>query len=59
MKIPSLDEIEKARTSNGGWTKKQLAEWGVPWPPPKGWKATLTQSKSCEARSSQKRDKKS
>ena len=18
----------------GGWTKKRLAEWGVPWPPP-------------------------
>lgn len=59
MKVPSLDEIEKARTPNGGWTKKQLAEWGVPWPPPKGWKAALTQSKSSEARSSQKRDKKS
>jgi hypothetical protein len=35
-------EIEAARTPNGGWTKAQLAKWGVPWPPPKGWKAKLT-----------------
>lgn len=23
------------------WTAKQLAEWGVPWPPPAGWKDAL------------------
>lgn len=34
-------EIEAARTPAGGWTKAQLAEWGVPWPPPKGWKRAL------------------
>ena len=33
--------IEAAKTPAGGWTKAQLAEWGVPWPPPKGWKAKL------------------
>jgi hypothetical protein len=30
------------RSPAGGWTKKQLAIWGVPWPPPKGWKRKLT-----------------
>lgn len=25
----------------GGWSSKQLADWGVPWPPPKGWKEQL------------------
>jgi hypothetical protein len=34
-------EIEAARTKRGGWTKDQLAEWGVPWPPPKGWRKSL------------------
>ncbi len=34
-------EIEAAKTPNGGWTKAQLAKWGVAWPPPKGWKENL------------------
>jgi hypothetical protein len=34
-------EIMAARTENGGWTRDQLAAWGVPWPPPKGWKKAL------------------
>lgn len=38
---PTAEEIEQARTAAGGWTKKQLAEWGVGWPPPKGWKKEL------------------
>lgn len=38
---PSREEIDAARTANGGWTRGQLAKWGVPWPPPKGWKKTL------------------
>ncbi|MCW1820804.1 MULTISPECIES: hypothetical protein [Mycolicibacterium] len=33
--------IESRRTEAGGWTRAQLAEWGVAWPPPKGWKADL------------------
>ena len=36
-----LSEIEAARTSAGGWTRETLAGWGVPWPPPKGWKQKL------------------
>lgn len=39
--LPSPGEIEAAKTSNGAWTRAQLAEWGVPWPPPKGWKGEL------------------
>ena len=31
-------EILDARSPKGAWTKKTLAEWGVPWPPPGGWK---------------------
>lgn len=38
---PTAAEIEAARTPAGGWTREQLAEWGVPWPPPKGWKRAL------------------
>jgi hypothetical protein len=35
------EEILACQTENGGWTKKTLAQWGVPWPPPKGWKDAL------------------
>jgi hypothetical protein len=34
-------EIDPKRTEKGGWTRRQLAEWGVPWPPPKGWRSAL------------------
>ncbi|MFC7924794.1 hypothetical protein [Streptomyces cinereoruber] len=39
--LPSPEEIEAARTPAGGWKRDQLAAWGVPWPPPKGWKDEL------------------
>ena len=39
--LPSPEEVEAARTERGGWTKETLAAWGVPWPPPKGWKKDL------------------
>jgi 5-methylcytosine-specific restriction endonuclease McrA len=39
--IPSPDEIERNKTTNGGWTRQVLSSWGVPWPPPEGWKKTL------------------
>ncbi|MBA7712424.1 hypothetical protein ES703_121398 [subsurface metagenome] len=38
---PSPEEMEAAKTPQGGWTKEQLADWGVPWPPPKGWRREL------------------
>ena len=31
------EEVEAGRSPAGGFTKKQLASWGVPWPPPAGW----------------------
>lgn len=34
----SREEIESAKTPNGGWTRETLAGWGVTWPPPKGWR---------------------
>lgn len=34
-------DIMAARTPAGGWTRETLASWGVPWPPPKGWKKRL------------------
>lgn len=34
-------QIEAQMTPKGGYTRKQLEEWGVAWPPPKGWKNTL------------------
>lgn len=37
----SESEIESKRSRSGGWSKKQLAEWGVGWPPKKGWKQAL------------------
>jgi hypothetical protein len=39
--MPTQAEIEAARTPAGGWTREQLAAWGVPWPPPKGWRRRL------------------
>jgi hypothetical protein len=40
MKL-TKEQIEAGRSPRGGWTKAQLAEWGVPWPPPKGWRRAL------------------
>ena len=42
----TFNDIEAARTPKGGWTRAQLAEWGVPWPPPKGWKQQLIEQNS-------------
>lgn len=39
--LPSPEIIENARSARGGWTQSTLAAWGVPWPPPKGWRADL------------------
>lgn len=39
--IPSPKQVNDAKTVRGGWTKAQLAAWGVPWPPPKGWRHEL------------------
>ena len=39
--MATREEIQAAKTLNGGWTRRQLEEWGVPWPPPAGWKKKL------------------
>ena len=39
--IPSPSDIEAGRSHRGGWTRKTLEGWGVPWPAPKGWKKDL------------------
>ena len=35
-------EIEAAKTGQNAWTAAVLAQWGVPWPPPRGWRKRLT-----------------
>lgn len=39
--FPTEAEIEAARSPRGGWSRDQLAAWGIPWPPPKGWRRAL------------------
>lgn len=40
MKL-TAEEIEAGKTEAGGYTKAQLAAWGIDYPPPKGWKEKL------------------
>ena len=44
----SADELEAGKSPAGGYTKSQLAKWGVPWPPPKGWKEALLSGERME-----------
>ncbi len=39
--IPSPEMVEQYRTANGGWRREDLGRWGVPWPPPHGWREQL------------------
>jgi hypothetical protein len=39
-------EIDAARTTKGGWTRETLAHWGVPWPPPRGWRKKLIEAEN-------------
>jgi 5-methylcytosine-specific restriction endonuclease McrA len=34
-------KIDAMKTAKGAWTKAQLAEWGVSWPPRAGWRENL------------------
>lgn len=34
-------QIDDAKSPHGGWSRETLAGWGVPWPPPKGWRRAL------------------
>jgi hypothetical protein len=46
---PTEAEIQEARTPCGGWTRETLAKWGVPWPPPRGWKKKLIREEEADA----------
>jgi hypothetical protein len=37
----TAEEIDAAKTAKGGWDRATLANWGIPWPPPKGWRQML------------------
>ena len=41
---PAKSRLEQMMSPRGGWTKKALAQLGVPWPPPRGWKKKLEQT---------------
>lgn len=41
-KTVTLEEVMAARTPRGGWTKKQIVEWGIEYPPERGWIKRLT-----------------
>jgi len=41
MREENQRTIDEGTTAKGGFTKKQLVEWGVPYPPPRGWKRAL------------------
>ena len=47
MKV-TREEIEAGKTEKGGFTRKQLEAWGVPYPPPKGWMEALMEGKTME-----------
>lgn len=37
----SDEEIRAAMTPKGGWKAGTLGNWGISWPPPKGWREKL------------------
>lgn len=39
--VPSPHDVIAAMSPAGAWTAITLAEWGVPWPPPHGWREAL------------------
>lgn len=41
LRARAEDRIRAGRTPTGGWSRERLADWGVAWPPPKGWKERL------------------
>jgi len=61
MQRPSLprvprEEIEACRTPAGGYsfTRERLASWGVPWPPPAGWRRALEHGTGSSAASTER-----
>jgi len=37
----SKEEIRELEGQHGGWTADDLARYGVPFPPPRGWKKQI------------------
>jgi hypothetical protein len=50
-------DIEAGKSARGGFTREQLAAWGVPWPPPKGWRARLTADRTVRDMEARQADK--
>lgn len=40
MRVPLADIVAK-QSPDGGWSKADLAEWGIPWPPHQGWREAI------------------
>jgi hypothetical protein len=48
-RVVTAEEIANhPATANGSWTAAQLASWGVPWPPPSGWKDKIMRGEKVE-----------
>ena len=39
--VPESEILAARTTPFGGWSRKVLENWGVPWPPPRGWRKRL------------------
>ena len=39
--VPAPETVAISGGAAGAWTAATLAEWGIPWPPPHGWRRTL------------------
>lgn len=45
-RIPSETEIRSRQGGNGEWSRKDLEEWGVQWPPRDGWREEIEAARS-------------
>jgi len=43
---PNQKRANLSKGTGTGYTRAQLAAWGIAWPPPKGWKKQLPESLS-------------
>ena len=57
MKL-TAQQIEDAKSAKGGFTRATLADWGVPWPPTRGWRAALLAGRPIPAGRNRRRRKK-
>lgn len=48
MRNPTPEELEKLRLTTKGCNRALLAEWGIPWPPPSGWRKKLLSHRAKE-----------